>query len=44
VARPLVEDRIFHKDIAAVAALVRDGRLTHAVEAAVGPLHALSPV
>ena len=38
----LDEDRILHRDITAVAALVRDGRLQHAVEAAIGPLAALS--
>jgi len=44
VAAPLTEDRIFHKDISAVAALISDGRLVRAVEAAVGPLNALSAI
>lgn len=36
---PLDGDRILHRDIEAVAAMVSDGRLLAAVEAAVGPLH-----
>ncbi len=44
IVPPLAEDRILHRDIAAVTALVRDGRLQHAVEAAIGPLDALSPL
>ncbi len=36
---PLDCDRILHRDIEAVAAMVADRRLLDAVEAAVGPLH-----
>lgn len=39
----LREDRVLHRDIAAIAALVRDGRLVNAVESAIGPLNGLRP-